>query len=154
MENKDTLSLFFDRVIEGIGADAQSKGQKAPIDSFRHVQDNEQGQLIGADYFKYLVYGRGPGKMPPTDNIQEWVEKNIKNTTRENKDGTFSIVPFASVAYAIAYKIGKEGTDIWQGKKKGIDFLGVMEKNMPDLLKALARNEVLNIATSLRQAIK
>lgn len=154
MENKDTLSEFFNRVIEGLKTDAQAKGQKIPVSSFRHEETNEGGQMFGADYFKYLVYGRGPGKMPPLDNIIEWAEKNIKNATRENKDGTFSTIPYASLAFAIGTKIAKEGTDIYTGKKQGIDFLGVMEKNMPDLLKALARNEALNIATSLKQSIQ
>lgn len=153
MENKDALSDFFNSFFGGLEADAKSKGQKIPVSSFRHEETNEGGQAFAADYLKYLVYGRGPGKMPPLDNIIEWVEKNIKNTTRENKDGTFSTVPYASVAYAIAVKIAKEGTDIYTGKKQGIDFLGVMEKNMPDLLKTLARNEAINIATSLKQAI-
>jgi hypothetical protein len=140
--NETALSVFFENVIKGIKEDAESKNQKIPVNSFDHVQSDSGGQLFAADYFKYLVYGRGPGKMPPPDNIEDWVKKNIPGA------------PFKSAAYAIGLKIAREGTDIYQGKKPGVDFLGVVEENMVPLLEQIGFNEAMSFVTSLKTEIK
>lgn len=147
METKDALSQYFTKVIEGIKEDAASKGQKIPVSSFRHEETNQSGQFLAADYFKYLVFGREPGKAPPPDAMLKFVESSPETAAWKQYEKQ-------SLAYVIGQKIAKEGTDIYSGKKQGIDLLGVMEKNMPDLLKVLAQNEAINIATSLRQAIR
>ena len=150
MDNIEAIRNYYTSLVK----DLEQQNPKFPADKMRTDISLEKADLIGPNYIQYMIFGRGPGKMPPLDNIIAWVEKNIENTTRENKDGTFSTVPFASVAYAIAVKIGKEGTDIYQGKKKGLDLLGPMEKNMPELLKTLAKNELIKIKTSIQSAIR
>ncbi len=152
MENKDALSQFFERVIDGLQADAQAKGQKFPIKSLSHKETNEGGQLSGADYIKYLIFGRAPGKFPPPDAMLDYVEKNPDIFAKAKE--VFKYLTQKGLAYMIGRKLAREGSDIYQGKKEGIDFLGVMEKNMPELLKQLARNEAISIATNLQSAIK
>lgn len=152
MENKDALTVFFDRVIEGLAADAAQKNQKFSTSSFRYELTPESGKLYAPDYVKYLFYGRGPGKFPPPDSMLDFVKKNPDILERAKT--VFKYLTEQGLAFMIGRKIAKEGTDIYQGKKKGVDFLGVMEKNMPDLLKQIARNEVVNIATSLKQSIQ
>lgn len=152
MENKDALSEFFNKFFEGLIADAQAKGQKIPVSSFRHEETNEGGQAYAADYLKYLVYGRGPGKFPPPDNMLDFVQGNPDVLARLRT--VFKNITEQGAAYIIGRKIALQGTDIYLGKKQGVDFLGVMEKNLPDLYKAIARNEAINIATSLKQSIQ
>lgn len=152
MENKDALSQFFDRVISGLTNDAQTKGQKFPVSSLEHKQDNEGGQLIGADYIKYLIFGRAPGKFPPPDAMLEFVEKNPEIYSRAKEQ--FKYLTQKGLSFMIGRKLAREGSDIYQGKKQGIDLLGVMEKNMPELLKQLSLNEALNIVTNLQSSIK
>jgi len=152
MENKDALSVFFERVINGLRDDAQTKGQKFPVSSLEHKETNEGGQLIGADYIKYLIFGRSPGGFPPPDKMLDFVQKNPEIYARAKQQ--FKYLTEKGLAYLIGRKLAREGSDIYTGKKQGIDFLGVMEKNMPDLLKTLARNEALNIVTNLQSAIK
>ena len=58
------------------------------------------------DYWKFVEYGRGPGKMPPIDVIEQWIK--IKPVIPEPINGR---VPDArQLAFLIARKIGREGT--------------------------------------------
>jgi len=152
MENKDALSTFFQRVIDGLRNDAQTKGQKFPVSSLEHKEDNTGGQLIGADYIKYLIFGRSPGKFPPPDKMLDFVESNPEIYAKAKEQ--FRYITEKGLAFLIGRKLAREGSDIYQGKKQGIDFLGVMEKNMPELLKALVYNEALSIATNLKNDLK
>jgi len=146
METKEAITNYLEAIEKGLKEDAQSKDQRMPQD-FEIKADNLSGQLYAAHYLKYLIYGRGPGKQPPSENILEWVLKNPETThwTPEEQN---------SLAYLIGRKIGEEGTDIWQGKKPGIDLLGVMETNMPSLLNELGDNIVTKFQTSLNNTLK
>lgn len=58
------------------------------------------------DYWKYVEYGRGPGKQPPIDKIEEWIRvKPIIPNPINNR-----IPDTRQLAYLIARKIGREGT--------------------------------------------
>lgn len=150
--NTDALNQFFVRTFEGLKEDASSKGQKIPVSSFRFEVDELGGSGYAADYFKYLVYGRGSGKAPPPEKMLEWVQSNPDALTRAKQ--VFKYITEQGLAYIVGQKIAKMGTDIHMGKRPGIDLLGVMDKNMPDLLTQLARNEVIKIATDLKTAVK
>ncbi len=146
----EALKIYLEDVVK----DMASQNEKVPVTSFRVVITVSGAQLFAPDWFKYMITGRGPGKMPPLERIADWLEKNFQGTpVRENKDGTFSIMTMQSLAYAIGVKIAKQGTDIWIGKRKGIDFLGAMERNMPDLLAELTKNSVAQIQTALHQKV-
>lgn len=147
MENSQILQQFLNRVVEDLKKDAESKSQAIPVKSFRTETDSTSGKLYAADYFKYLITGRGPGKQPPPDKILAWVSRNPETqswTDMEKK----------SLAYVIGRKIAREGTEIWAGRRHGIDLVGVLEKQMPSLLAEIGKNEVLNIETALRNTIK
>jgi hypothetical protein len=148
--SKESIEHFFKSVV----SDMARRNEKVPVDKFEAKAESASGQLLAPDWFRYMITGRGPGKMPPVENILRWVEKYISQPVRENKDGTFSIVPFESVAFAIAVKIGNEGTQVWKGEKQGVDLLGAMESNMEELLKGIAESKALQIATSLSSAVK
>lgn len=145
----DTLKEFFLRVQKGLVSDAQSKNQKIPVSSFRFEADDKGGLFFGADYFKYLVTGRGPGKFPPPIKMTEWVEANPDVLTRAQL--VYKNITAKQLGYLIGRKIARFGTNIFQGKKPGIDFNGVVDENMTWLLDQIAKNEVINIATALRK---
>lgn len=149
--NTTALSDFFLRCIEGWKEDAAAKNQKIPVSSFRFEADETSGVLYGADYFKYLVTGRGPGKFPPPDKMEDWVRANPDVLDRVRQ--VYKYITERQLGFLIGRKIAREGTDIFQGKKQGIDLLGVMEKNMPKLLEDLARNEVVRITTELKSVV-
>ena len=71
------------------------------------------------EYWKYVNYGRKPGKMPPVKTIESWITKNrIVPRPLNNKLPTTK-----QLAYLIAKKIGKKGLP-------GNNFLGIaLDKN-------------------------
>lgn len=152
--NTDSLTTFFLRVTAGLVDDAAAKGQKIPVSSLRHESDEFGGVYFAADYFKYLIdnFGRGPGKFPPPDKMTAWVEANPDVLARAKQ--VYKYLTAQSLGFLIGRKIANEGTDIYSGKKEGIDLLGVMEKNMPELLTSLGRNELHKVATQLQSAVK
>lgn len=60
-----------------------------------------------ADYWKYVEYGRRPGKMPPVDAIEQWVR--VKPVVPDSRSGR--IPDTKQLAYLIARKIGREGIE-------------------------------------------
>jgi hypothetical protein len=126
--------------------DAAGKNQSIP--DMRVETDEEGGKVISSDYFKYLVLGRGPGKRPPKEAMLAMVKK--KPDMLANARKKFKYMTEEGLAYIIGKAIGDRGTLIFQGKKPGIDFLGSMDKNMPELLKAIGRNEAVKFLTALR----
>lgn len=156
MTRVELVQKILDRIIENIKLDAASKNQRIPVNSFRtEVTENEaevSGKIYAAHYFRYLVLGRGPGKMPPREKIEEWVEKNPDILAFFKT--IFKNITSKSLAYIIARKIGREGTQIYRGERPGIDYLGVLEKSMPELVAEIARGEAVNILTNLQSKLR
>lgn len=152
MSNSDAFKEFLTRVISGLAADAAAKGQKFPVDKLRFESDEISATMYAPDYVKYLFYGRGPGKFPPPDKMTAWVESNPELLDRAKE--VYKSITSQQLGFLIGRKIAREGTDIFSGKKPGIDLLGVMETNTPELFRVLAKNEAVKIATELRSAIK
>lgn len=57
-------------------------------------------------YWRYVEYGRRPGKMPPIDNIEEWIR--VKPVVPNAMNG--KVPTSKQLAFMIARKIGREGT--------------------------------------------
>lgn len=150
--NTAALTTFFLKTIDGLQKEAEAKGQKFPVSTLRFEADEREGQLFGADYIKYIVLGRGPGKFPPPDKMTDWVEANPDVLARAKQ--VFKYLTAQQLGYLIGRKIAREGTDVFSGKKQAMDYLGVLENNMPELLETLARNEAFSIASNFKQAIK
>ena len=150
--NSTILTAFFNKIIEGLAQDAEAKGQKFPIDKMRFEVDDLGGKLIGPHYVQYLIFGRGPGKQPPPEAMEAFVDSNPDILQRAR--ATYRRITSKQLGFLIGRKIGREGTDIYSGKKPGIAFLDILEKSTPDLLKTIARNEALKVATDLHSAIK
>ncbi len=58
------------------------------------------------DYWKYVEEGRGPGKYPPVEKIEEWVERKPVQPQSINGD-TPSV---KQLSFLIARKIAERGT--------------------------------------------
>ena len=58
------------------------------------------------DYWKYVEYGRGQGKQPPIEAIEDWIR--IKPIVPDSRTG--KVPNTKQLAYLIARKIGREGT--------------------------------------------
>lgn len=81
-------------------------------------RDSPEGTLTGNEYWYYLVHGRKPGKQPPIESIEGWIQKKgIRPTDISER----------SLAFLIARKIGQLGTDIYQGKRPGLALPQIIE---------------------------
>lgn len=148
----ESLKDFFLKATDSFIQDAASKGQKIPIQSLHFAVDANGGEMYGAHYIQYLIVGRGPGKQPPPEAMTKFVRDTPDLlAAMENR---FPGITAAQAGYLIGRKIGRFGTDIYQGKKPGVDLLGSMEKHMPQLLKDLGEDAVREVVTELRNAIK
>ena len=150
--NTDILSEFFQKVTEGLRQDAAAKGQKFPIDKIRWEADEISGRYFGPSYVQYLFYGRGPGKQPPPDAMTAAVLSTPG--ALEMARAVYKSITAQQLGYLWGRKIAREGTDIYSGKKPGIDFLGVLEKSTPDLFRDLARNEAVKFLTELKSELE
>lgn len=74
-----------------------------------------RGVIMGLPYTEQLVQGRAPGKMPPIDPLQKWVETKLKVGPDKSR----------GVAFAVARKIGREGTSWYQ--QGGSDLVELLD---------------------------
>lgn len=149
-EEQAACNLFYNEWLTAMKADAATKKINFPADKFRIEVSEKYAKLWGPDYLYYLVFGRGPGKMPPVDAI----EAGIKKHGYEGRDKKGRFLSSRSLAWRIAKSIAARGTLIYQGKKQGLDFIGSMDKNMPNLLHVIARNEAFDIMTNLVKGLR
>lgn len=148
MTNKEAFEQYFNSIVK----DMASENPKVPVSKFRVEAKESEASLFAPDWFQYMIFGRGPGKQPPPDRMLSFVQKNPEILAEAKSN--FKYITEKGLAFLIGRKIGREGTDIYQGKRKGVGLLEAMEKNMPELLKQLATNEAVKIQTALVRAIK
>lgn len=120
----------------------RSSGKSAS--SLRVESDSDNGALYGSGYFYQQKHGRKPGKFPPVDDILDWIRaKGI--TPKDN-------ISEKSLAFLIARKIAKSGTDVFQGRRDGLDVdeqvKQLVEQFKKDLVKAGQKEIVKQIKTA------
>lgn len=86
------------------------------LNSLEARAENGQGQIWGMDYTYYLVKGRAGGKRPPITPLISWVGNKFGIYGNEAK----------SVAFAVATKIEREGTDYYP---QGTDLLEILQSS-------------------------
>lgn len=131
------ISKLLENVRAEIIDDQETKGLRASGQSARSLKTKTReisgtikGTLTGAAYFTFQEQGRRPGKMPPVQSIRDWIE--AKGIQVDNKE---------SLAWAIAKKIAKEGSDIYQNKRPALATEQIIEieieKSRPEINKAI-----------------
>ena len=77
------------------------------------VSTGNSGWVISvslADYWKYIEYGRRPGKMPPVSAIENWINvKQIIPHSMTLKSGKTVIPTIPQLSFLIARSIGRRG---------------------------------------------
>lgn len=94
------------------------------VDSVRYIYTSNwrkfEISLNLAPYWRFLEYGRKPGKFPPPDKILEWVR--IKPLLpRENDNG--KLPTEKQLAYLIGRKIAKEGIEAGNQLQDTVDAI-------------------------------
>lgn len=101
-------------VIDDIAQRHIDLGMKASGDFVRSLElrEIENGaEIWGADYTKYLVNGRNPGKMPPKDAIVRWLMDKFGYDEKTAE----------KIAFPVRKKIAKEGTKWHNEESRLID---------------------------------
>ena len=92
------------------------------------------------DYWKYVEYGRGPGKFPPLEKIKEWIDvKPVIPTVYNGKLPTLD-----QLAYLIGRKIATEGIQPKNYLQNTLDELDL--KPLEDAITRSLENKFDNIA--------
>ena len=68
------------------------------------------------EYWKYVEYGRGPGKRPPIDAIEQWIK--VKPIIPDPINGR--VPTTKQLAFLISRKIGMEGTKAQRPLEKAV----------------------------------
>lgn len=104
-------------------------GMKASGDFIRSLEVRETplgAQILGADYTKYLVNGRGPGKMPPKDNIVKWLMDKFGYDQKTAE----------KIAFPVRKKIAKEGTK-WHNEESRLIDAVLNDETIEKILEKL-----------------
>lgn len=113
------LQTEFELIVKDLKAKHIQLGMKASGDWINGVELQIapfNAKIYGEDYTEYLVSGRPPStKLPPISAIKKWIED--KGIIPEDGNVT-------SLAYAIATKIKKEGTNYH--KQGGTDLISAV----------------------------
>lgn len=148
MNRREAVEIFFNRIKQARIDDQKAKGIRASgysADTQRVEATETGGALYGADYFYFQSYGRKPGGMPPVERIIQWLkDKTSLSISEERGPG------ITGLAWAIAVKIAKKGTDIYQGKRPGLSI----EDRMAEFKKELVNNIAQAEKEKLIEAIK
>lgn len=101
------------------------------------VEINDTKLLISLNlepYWQYVEYGRRPGKRPPMDVIEEWI--NVKPIIPEPVNN--KIPDTRQLAYLIARKIGRDGIE---GRKPltNVMYSDAAESMIDDIKSVIAK---------------
>ena len=96
------------------------------------------GQLETDDYWQFVGNGRGPGGMPPVENIRSWMQ-------RARIEGS---------AYAIAKNIAKKGSRAYREKKPNVFMLGTDKWEQSPALAAASDMAALQIEDAAVEVVR
>ncbi len=138
---KRVIAQMIARKMPSSGATAQSL----------EIQEISRGaQLAGADNLQQLITGRRPGRFMPPDRALQYV-KDKKIQPRPDKYGR--IPSLKSLAYMINRKLATKGSDIYLGKRLGLDVKSIMKEVQPTLKQALIKAGRIEINTAIYKAL-
>lgn len=149
LTRKEAIQTFITKVKQAYKEDFRRKNLDASggsSESLRDVAEDNSGQLFGKRSIGALIEGRRPGKQPPLEAIIQWLKD--KKTFRIDDDSGPGL---RSLAFIIARKIGKTGTDIYQRKRPSLNVDDLIVQAKSDLGKTLLQIEKEKIIQSLKQ---
>lgn len=144
MTRAEAVKEFIDKVKLAYIEDQKAKNIRASGRSAESLRDDVTpnfGRLYGVAYFEFQRRGRRPGGFPPIDAILQWIKDK----------GIQADIPDKSLAFLIARKIAKKGTDIFLGKRPA---LTIEAEKMEEYRKELVKNLIQAGRDELLKSIK
>lgn len=143
MKQEDAVRIFMDKLKLAYITDQNQKGIRSSGESAASLHwffKPTGAEMWGSHYFYQQEHGRKPGQMPPVEAIIEWIRaKHIQADISDE-----------SLAWAIAKKIAKSGTDIYQHKRPALDVSKPLEDLKKELIANLLGVAKTNIVTALK----
>jgi hypothetical protein len=149
MDIGQSIGVLLNEIREAYIKDQKDKGIRASgksAESLRIETKNNQGALYGAKYFIQQMVGRKPGKFPPIDDILDWMR--VKNISPKDTKTTER-----QLAFLIARKIANSGTDIFLGRRPGLDIDDQIKSIVQEWKKGFAKELKGEIITTLKQSL-
>ena len=111
------LNDFGQKIVDNYRAELEAcnyqDGQLYRTLSYSVKMGNNSSWLISIsleEYWKYIEYGRRPGKMPPVSAIENWIKvKQILPRPITLKSGKSVVPTIPQLSFLIARKIGRDG---------------------------------------------
>ncbi len=125
-----------ERLRSGIIARSQQQGQKASGRTYAAIQtedvSDKGGKLVGSSYVAVLATGRRSGKVPYdfVRIIKEWAAYKGITFSDERE--------FDRWANAVAWKIRREGTELWRTVGSSGGGLDVFQTPIEDCIKRIS----------------
>lgn len=120
MTNKELILNFLTNIRTDAVADLHAKNISQGDLNMQVDADDKGGDLSGDAHWYFTVHGRRPGKQPPSNKILDWIQSRGISA-----DG----IKDSSLAFLIARKIGRVGTDIYLGKRPGMALEQIIKHN-------------------------
>jgi hypothetical protein len=148
MNDEEILRQEFESIREDLISRYDELGLRASGEFERDAEVRVTGtraELWGSHYIEQLVHGRAPGRFPPVEAIAKWIE---------DKGISAIDISVGSLAFLIARKIAREGTEIFkQGGTDLVDSVITPERiqRIIDRVGSLhVSNFVLNVTRELK----
>ena len=110
------LTEFGQKIVDNYRAELEAcnyqDGQLYRTLSYSVKMDNSSWLISISleEYWKYIEYGRRPGKMPPLDVIEKWINvRQILPRPITLKSGKSVVPTIPQLSFLIARKIGRDG---------------------------------------------
>ncbi len=98
---------------------------------------------IGIFYLEFLDTGRAPGKFPPKEPIERWVQSKLGLSPGNSE--------FNGIVFVIQRKIAQLGTEIYLNKGKGIELSEKIVTLRENLIAALRESTILTVKQRLNR---
>jgi hypothetical protein len=149
LNTKEIFSTLGDNLVANIRDKIKSSGASATgksAASLRHTETDTRFTLYGNNSFSFMEVGRGPGGMPPIDNIKEWIKaKGIAIGEGQTLSG---------LAYGIAKKISQQGTQLYANKTFRDIYTEESAKFIIELKKAIGESVRIKTSNEITRTIK
>lgn len=148
MTREEAIKVFLESIRVAYIKDQRDKKIRASgksAEMFRTESTNVVGRLLGADYVYFQRKGRKPSSsLPPIESIIQWIkDKGVFNVDDKSIRG---------LAFAIAKKIQKQGTDIYQKKRPALNIEAIVRDNKKKLVTTLLSIQATRIKNKLKRA--
>ena len=151
MTTQQILNREFNLIKEDLIKKHVELGMKSSgewINSLEVFSTNERGKITGKEYTNQLVRGRKPGKFPPIDAIKNWiVDKGIVNKIKGD-------ITVSSLAFLIARKIAREGTNYFQ--QGGTDLVDavITEQRIQSIIDMVGNELTITLVSKIENDFK